>query len=75
MKEIEKRIFVTEDILLNEWHYLYGDKKDVLLDFVYYNFKKDKETNIGKRTYVENLELARSRRSDGRYKNYEFLIG
>ena len=60
--------------MLHEYDYVYGDKKDVEISFVYYNFKKGKESKPISRTYQDALALARERANDGRYKNYEFLI-
>ena len=74
MKEIERKIFVDSDILLNEYEYVYGKLKDNHCKFVYYNVKKDRESSGIFMTYSECLSLARSRANDGRYKNYEFLI-
>lgn len=75
MNEVERRIFVSEDILLNEFSYVYGDNKDKEVTFTYYRPKTDKESKGIQMTYREALSLARSRANDGRYKNFEFLIG
>lgn len=74
MIEIEKRIYVSEDLFKNEYSYTYGENKDKLVNFVYYNWRKDRESRPIERTYNDALSLARSRARDGRYKNYEFLI-
>ena len=74
MIEIEKRIYVSEDLFKNEYSYTYGENKDKLVNFVYYNWKKDRESRPIEWTYNDALSLARSRARDGRYKNYEFLI-
>ncbi len=74
MNEIEKRIFVSEKILLNEYEYVYGNRKNNMVKFSYYNFVHDRE-NIGTRMrYNKALALARERAKDERYKNYEFFI-
>lgn len=76
MIETEHRIFVTEEILLNEYEYVYGAKKDEKVDFTWHNIKNHRDYNKSKRfTYNDALDLARRRRNDGRYKNYEYLIG
>ena len=75
MKEIERRIFVSKEIFDNEYSYVYGENKDKIVTFQYYNAKKDREGNaITHWTYTDAIEFARYRRNDGRYKNYEFLI-
>lgn len=74
MIEIEKRIYVSENLFKNEYSYLYGVDKNKLVNFIYYNWKKDKEGTPIQWKYKDALSLARSRARDGRYKNYEFLI-
>lgn len=75
MKEIERRIYVSEEIFKNEYSYTYGADKDTKVTFAYYQVKKDKETIVGSLyTYTKALALARYRANDKRYKNYEFLI-
>ena len=75
MFEIEKRIFVNNEIFENEYSYLYGGNKDKIVTFQYYNIKTDKEGEQKRFwNYAEALKLARIRRKDGRYKDYEFLI-
>lgn len=76
MTQIEYRTFVTEEILLNEYEYVYGSKKDEKVDFTWHNIKNHRDHTKSKRfTYNDALGLARRRRNDGRYKNYEYLIG
>ena len=76
MTQIEYRTFVTEEILLNEYDYVYGAKKDEKVDFTWHNIKNHQDITKSKRfTYNDALDLARRRRNDGRYKNYEYLIG
>lgn len=74
MQEIEKRIFVSEEIMLNEYAYMYGDLKGRHVTFTYLNTITSKETDIKFFTYKVALKLARRRVRDGRYKNYEFVI-
>lgn len=74
--QVETRTFVTTDILIHEYEHMFGDRKDMKVDFTFINNKTGKEnTKANVFTYREALELARSRRNDGRYKNFEFLIG
>ena len=75
MIEIERRIFLSEEIHKQEYDYVYGDKKDKIVTFSYYKPKTDKETICNlEHTYSDALKFARSRANDGRYKNFEFLI-
>ena len=74
MIEIEKRIFVSDEVLRDEHSLMYGKDKDRLVKFMYYNIKRDKEGKEILKTYSDALKLARERSRDGRYKNYEFLI-
>lgn len=74
LREIERRIFVEEELLNNEYFFFYGENKDTEVSFTYYNLHKDKEGSTLKNTYRYCLGLARERANDGRYKNYEFLI-
>ena len=75
MKQIETRIFVSDDILLHEYDYMYGDKKDQKVNFTFINTRTGKEnTKYGVFYYRHALCLARERRNDGRYKNYEYAI-
>lgn len=74
MVELERRIFVDRDIMLNEYDYMFGDKKNVVVYFYFYNVKRDHETPIHADNYCNVLKRARSRALDGRYKNFEFLI-
>lgn len=74
MKEIERRIFIDDEIFKNEYSYVYGENKDNEVSFSYYHVKKDKESCSIRMKYSDCLNFARYRRNDGRYKNYEFLI-
>ena len=74
MKELEKRIFVDEEIILNEYDYTFGEKKDVEVYYSLLNVKTDKLTSMFADTYNNVLRHTRERARDGRYKNYEFLI-
>lgn len=74
--QVETRTFVTTDILIHEYEYMFGDRKNMKVDFTSINNKTGKEnTKTNVFTYKEALDLARCRRNDGRYKNFEFLIG
>lgn len=75
MKEIERRIFVSDEIFANEYSYAYGDNKSKQVTFAYYHTKTEKETTVRLCfTYSEALDFARYRANDGRYRNFEFLI-
>ena len=74
MKELEKRIFVDDEIMLNEYDYTFGEKKDVEVYYSLLNVKTDKLTSMYADTYNNVLRHTRERARDGRYKNYEFLI-
>ena len=74
MYQIETRIFLSKEIYDNEWHFMYGDRRNEIVTFVYHNIKTGKDKLKPCWRYVNALSLARSRRSDGRYKNYEFHI-
>lgn len=75
LKQIEKQIFVSEEIFANEYEFVYGNKQDTKVTFTYYNVKKDREGNsIEFANYKAALDFARYRANDGRYKNYEFFI-
>ena len=64
MRQVEAKTFVSEEILLHEYDYMYGDKKDQKVNTKYEAFD-----------YQHALCLARERRNDGRYKNFEYIIG
>ena len=74
MKELEKRIFVDEEIILNEYDYTFGEKKSVEVYYSLLNVKTDKLTRMYADTYNNVLRHTRERARDGRYKNFEFLI-
>lgn len=75
MKQIEYKTYISEDILLDEYNYTFGSKKDEKVDLTFVNIKTDKETTKhAVFTYRQALNLARERRNDGRYKNYEYII-
>ena len=76
MRQIEAKTFVSEEILLHEYDYMYGNKKDQKVDFTFINTRTGKEnTKQAVFNYRHALNLARERRNDGRYKNYEYAIG
>ena len=74
MVELERRIFVDRDIMLNEYDYMFGDKKNDIVYFYLYNVKHDHITSVHEDIYSNILKRARNRALDGRYKNFEFLI-
>lgn len=74
IKEIERRIFVDEDILVNEYDYCWGVKCEKPVLFTYHNMKTNKDVVLERQNYSRALDLARSRERDGRYKNFEFFI-
>lgn len=74
MFNVETRIWLSEEIYYHEWDLLYGERKDEKVYFVYHNIKTGKDTIKNHLNYAGALWLARTRRSDGRYKNYEFHI-
>ncbi len=74
MKEIERRIYVSEEILNNEYSYAYGENKSKEVTFTFYQVKTKKEATRIWNNYSEALALARYKANDKRYKNYEFLI-
>ena len=75
MTEIEHKIYVSEEILKNEYSYVYGEKSSDKVLFSFYNFKKDKLGDAREfPTYKYALELARYKAGDKRYRNYEFFI-
>lgn len=47
--QVETRTFVTTDILIHEYEYMFGDRKDMKVDFTFINNKTGKEntkTNV-----------------------------
>lgn len=74
MHEIEHNIFVDSYCLNNEYELQFGEKKDELVNFQYYNFKHNKEGKILQMTYTEAMTIARNKARDRRSKNYQFLI-
>lgn len=73
MIQIYPKVFVEDKIFNEEYAYRYGNKKDVLVEFNYYNRKTDKYTPK-KFTYSSAITLAEKRMTDGRYKNYSYEI-
>lgn len=43
MKQIEKKIYVSEEILKDEYAYTYGEKKDQKVNFIFINTRTGKE--------------------------------
>lgn len=74
MVELERRIFVDRYIMLNEYEYTFGEKKNDLVYYSLYNVRTNKENRLFADTYNKVLKHVRERARDGRYKNYEFLI-
>ena len=74
MKEIERRIYVSEEIVNNEHSYYYGENKDKEVTFAYYHVKKNTDKLIRFKNYQEALAFARCRANDKRYRNFEFFI-
>lgn len=74
MKEIERRIYISDEIFNNEYSFTYGERKNEIVNFHYYHIKKDRESHPIPMTYTEALAFARYRANDKRYRNYEFLI-
>lgn len=52
----------------------YAGEYDTEVDFTYINVKTGKESTH-RTTIYKAIQLAESRREDGRYKNFEFHIG
>lgn len=75
LRQIEEKIYISEDIFANEYEYVYGSEQDTKVTFTYYNIKKDRESkSIDFANYKVALDFARYRANDGRYRNYEFFI-
>lgn len=76
MKQIEARTYITHQIHEKEWEYTYGNLQEEKVDFTFIKIKTGKSNKKkGLFTYKQAIELARMRTKDGRYKNFEFLIG
>ena len=76
MKQIEAKITISDKIFVNEYAYTFGEKKEEKVDFTFVNVATGKViTKHAIFTYRQALNLARERRNDGRYKNYEYVIG
>lgn len=74
MREIERDIFVDNWIYENEYDLTYGKIKDTEVCFQFYHKKQCKEGKWRLLTYEKALNLACWKRSDGRYKNYQYFI-
>ena len=74
MYNVESRLWLSEDVYYNEWHLLYGERQEEKVIFSYHNIKTGEETRKHGFNYRTALALARRRRSDGRYRNYDFYI-
>lgn len=75
MKEIERHIYVVDEILNNEYEFVYGDKRNTMCYVEYYHTKRGTYTCHITGTYRDCLTIARNRALDGRYRNFEFIIG
>lgn len=74
MHQLETAIYVDDFIISHEYDLLYGSKKSEAVGFSYYNTKKEIESTIRPMTYSKAVSLARERRNDLRYRNYQYLI-
>lgn len=74
MREIQRDIFVDNWIYENEYDLTYDKMKDTEVCSQFYNKKRNKGDMGRLLIYEKALKLGRSKRSDGRYKNYEYLI-
>lgn len=74
MKEVERHIYVVDEILNNEYEFIYGKKRTTMCYVEYHHIKRDTYSCHVSGTYSECLTFARKRATDGRYKNYELLI-
>ena len=72
--EVESKIWIDQDLYSEEYEYMHGRLKDKAVTFTYVNTKTGKEKSTRVFVYKKALELARERRRDGRYKNYEYEI-
>ena len=68
-------VYVSKDIFPKlDYALEFGDRKDELVAFRYYNVLDDRFSRPIKMTYHEALELGLQRAKDMRYRNYEFYI-
>lgn len=75
MRQIEAKIYISDELLENEYAYTFGEKKEEKVDFTFVSVATGKEiTKHAIFTYRQALNLARERRNDGRYRNYEYII-
>lgn len=74
MKEIERHIYVDDEIFRDEYEFVYGTKSNIRCYVEYRHIKTDRCSCHISGTYRECLIFARKRTSDGRYKNYDLLI-
>lgn len=75
MKEVENRIYISDDILDNENEYLCGEKKDTIVILQLYN-KRTYRYSVPKRkyNYTDALDIARAYREDKKFKIFDFII-
>lgn len=68
-------VYVSKDIFpASEYDLEFGDRKDELVSFRYYNVLDDRYSRPINLTYHDALELGLQRAKDMRYKNFEFYI-
>ena len=75
-KEVERKIFFSDELLSKEYEYFFGlHKEDKNIIVSYYHPKTDLIHRIDETfTLKKAMAFARSRMKDKRYKNYEILI-
>lgn len=74
--EIERKIYLSNDLFKNEYDYMFGKyQNDRVIKVTYYKEKDDYSKTIdSKFTLKEAIEFARNRMKDRRYKNYQIII-
>lgn len=72
--QLEKAIYVDRFIIDNEYNLLYGSKRNEIVGFSFYHTRKEKQSSIRPMIYSRAINLAREKRNDGRYRNYEYFI-
>lgn len=74
MKEIERNVFLSDELFENEYEYMFGSKKDEIVTIIYYNTKTDKETVKRFWNYKLTLATAHGKAIDKRCKNFQYYI-
>ena len=74
--EIERKIYLSDDLFKNEYDYMFGKyQNDRVIKVTYYKEKNDYSKTIdSKFTLKEAIEFARNRMRDKRYRNYQIII-